>query len=298
MVRTRLVELLNEQGVFPQDWKTKEEVNQEAVDRVAPDVLSKLSPKDIVDHNIFAYSASVKEYDSKKVNSEVIPELPMFIDMMPENGLVLDLAAGHLKDTLYMVDPSSRERLNKEGVISPRNNKSLRVIPLEGSLEFLDQCEYKLVDHMSRVPLIVNGDFMNPGLGEVYTSTDSKLIKIFTEGQVQPVLDGIWSCAGQLVHMVPGKLKENLGQWTNFLKDEGLYAVSYIKRKEGQGEMKLLASRSAPGEIKVFSHYSDGEVEESFNSLGFKLVKHTNGDYDGHGFKMDDFFGSGFYKRA
>ena len=298
MTQTRLIELLNEQGVFPQQWKSKEEVNQGVVDAVAHSVLSRLSAKDIVDHNIAAYSASVQEYDSKKVNSEVIQELPMFIDLMPKNGLVLDLAAGHLKDTLYMVDPNSRARLNREGVISPRENKVLRVIPLEGSLEFLDQCEHKIADYMNQVPLMIHGDFMTPGFGEVYTATDSKLINIFTRGQVQPVLDGIWSCAGQLVHMVPGKLGENLEQWAKFLKDEGIYAVSYIKRKEGQDEMKLLASRSAPGEIKVFSHYSDKEVEESFSSFGFKLIKHTSGDYDGHGYKLNDFFGSGFYKRA
>lgn len=297
MAQTRLIDLLNEQGVFPQQWKSKEEVNQGAVDAVAPLVLSRLSAKDIVDHNIAAYSASVQEYDSKKVNSEVIQELPMFMDFMPKNGLVLDLAAGHLKDTLYMVDPNSRTRLNREGVISPKDNKVLRVIPLEGSLEFLDQCEHKIADHMAQVPLIVHGDFMTPGFGNVYTATDSKLIDIFTQGKVQPVLDGIWSCAGQLVHMVPGKLRENLEQWAKFLKDDGIYAVSYIKRKEGQGEMKLLASRSAPGEIKVFSHYSDKEVEDSFNSFGFKLIKHTSGDYDGHGFKLNDFFGSGFYKK-
>ncbi|MBC8435284.1 hypothetical protein H8D91_02160 [archaeon] len=298
MAQTRLIDLMNELGVYPQNWKAKEDVNQAAVDAIAPLVFPKLSNQDIVDHNIAAYSNSVAEYDSKKVNSEVIQELPMFMDLMPENGLVVDLAAGHLKDTLYMVDPSSRARLNREGVISPQDNKALYVVPIEGSRAFLEGCDYKLEDHMDRVPLIVHGDFMKPGQGRAYYSGLGELTSIFTEGNVQPVLDGIWSCAGQMVHMAPGKLEENVAQWSRFLKPEGVFAVSYWRKGENNEDMKLLASRSAPGEIKVFSHFSDEEVDSAFDSAGLTLMNHTIGDYDGHGHKMEGVFGNGFYKKS
>lgn len=297
MAQTRLIDLMNEQGVFPQNWKAKEDVNQDAVDAIAPLIFSELTNTDIVAHNIAAYSNSVAEYDSKKVNSEVIAELPMFIDMMPANGLVVDLAAGHLKDTLYMVAPEKRDSLNKEGVVSPSDGKTLNVVPIEGSLAFLDGCIYKLENQMDQVPLVVRGDFMAPGSGSVYAGYNDHLENVFTKGKVEPVLDGIWSCAGQMVHMMPGKLEENITQWSEFLKPNGIFVASYIKRKEGQDEMKLLASRSAPGEIKVFSHYTDVEVEKAFNNSGLEIVKHTSGDYDGHGYKLNDFFGSGFYRK-
>lgn len=298
MVETKLIQVINRLGIFPQNWTTKEEVDQEAIDRIGDLVLKQLSAKDIAEHNLVAYSNSVNNYNSKKVNQLTVPEITHFMNLIPKDGLVLDIAAGHLRDSLYMVSPESRDALNRGKMYSPPSHKRLRVIPLEGSSNFLDSCIGKLEKNMDRVPLVIAGDFMRPGTGEAYHSSDEHLSKVFTEGKLEPVLDGIWSCAGYMVHMAPGKLGETTAEWAKALKPEGVFAVSYINRKAGKSEMKLLASRSAPGEIKIFSHYMGVEVDEAFNSAGLELIDSSTGDYTGHGHVMSDFFGSAMYRKV
>jgi hypothetical protein len=297
MAKTKLIRLLNKEGVYPQNWKTKEEVNQEEIDRVQKGALTQLSWEDISAHNLAAYSNSVANYNSKPVNQLAIPDLLEFMALIPNDGLVLDIAAGHLRDSLYMIDPESRDSLNRDGMISPSAEKRLRVIPFEGSVNFLDSCIGRLEGNMDRVPLVVAGDFMAPGFGEAYRSSDENLSRIFTEDQLEPVLDGIWSCAGYMIHMAPGKLGETTRKWTKALKQGGVLGMSYINRKDGVPGMKLLASRSAPGEVKVFSHYTSTEVDRSFRSAGLKLVDSSKGDYTGHGHVMSDFFGSAIYRK-
>lgn len=298
MAQTRLMQLINEEGVFPQKWTRKDEVDQASIDSITEKILAKLTPQDIVEHNIAAYSNSVEEYGQKESNRLATPDLPHFIDIMPNNGLVLDLAAGHLRDSQYMIDPSCRDELNKKGMVSPPPDKRLRVIPLEGSVEFIKRNLYKLQPNLASVPLIVRGDFMKPGEGEAFYSNDKELESVFTQGKLKPVLDGIWSCAGYMVHMVPGKLDETTARWLETLKTGGVFAVSYIKRKEGNGPIKLLASMSAPGEIKVFSHYTPTEVDKAFSSAGMKLIGTSSGDYGGHGYIMSDFFGDSMYRKV
>jgi hypothetical protein len=299
MSDTKVLRLINELGVFPQNWKTKEEVNQGAIDAIQEKILAKISPKDIADHNNFAYSNSVTEYDSKPVNSKTVPELPQFMDLMPNNGLVLDLGAGHLRDTLYMIDPFSRASLNREGINYSNLEKALNVVPLEKSKQFLDSCMYKVEDSFSRLAAVIEGDFMSPGKGEVASSLglNGDLAKMLCKGPLMPVFDGIWSCAAYMVHMAPGKLEESTKGWTESLKQGGIFAVSYINKKEGQGEIKFLASRSAPGEIKIFSHYTPKEVDKAFGNAGLKLINSSTGDYDGHGHVMTNFFGSAMYRK-
>jgi hypothetical protein len=298
MAQTKLIQLINEEGVFPQNWTRKEEVDQKSIDSITEKILAKLTPQDIVEHNLAAYSNSVEEYGQKESNRLATPDLPHFINLMPNNGLVLDIAAGHLRDSRYMIDPGCRYELNKKGMVSPSPDKILRVNPLEGSLEFIKRNFYKLQPSLNSVPLIVRGDFMKPGEGEVFYSSDKELEPVFTQGKLKPVLDGIWSCAGYMVHMVPGKLGETTARWLETLKDGGVFAVSYIKRKEGNGPVKLLASMSAPGEIKVFSHYTQAEVDEAFISAGMNLIKTSSGDYGGHGYIMSDFFGDSMYRKG
>jgi hypothetical protein len=298
MAQTKLIQLINDEGVFPQNWTKKDEVDQKSIDSITEKILAKLTPQDIVEHNIAAYSNSVEEYGQKESNRLATPDLPHFIDLMPNNGLVLDIAAGHLRDSQYMIDPRRRDGLNKKGMVSPPADKTLRVIPLEGSVEFLMMNIYKLQPNLDKIPLIVRGDFMKPGVGETFYSSDKELESVFTQEKLKPVLDGIWSCAGYMVHMVPGKLKETTARWLETLKHGGVFAVSYIKRKEGNGPIKLLASMSAPGEIKVFSHFTPKEVDEAFISAGMKLIGTSSGDYGGHGYIMSDFFGDSMYRKV
>jgi len=75
--------------------------------------LSQLAPEDIAAHNIAAYSNSVGEYKAKGANLLVVPELAHFINLMPNDGLVLDIASGHLRDPLYMIDPDSRDAAHR-----------------------------------------------------------------------------------------------------------------------------------------------------------------------------------------
>lgn len=239
MAQTKLMQLINEEGVFPQNWATKDEVDQDSIDSITERILGKLTPQDIAAHNIAAYSNSVTEYAQKGSNRLAVPELLCFIGLMPNSGLVLDLAAGHLRDSQYMIDPGCRDALNREGMVSPPPDKRLRVIPLEGSLEFLKDNMYKLQSNLDSVPLVVNGDFMNPGAGDAFYSNDKELETVFTQGELKPVLDGIWSCAGYMVHMVPGKLDETTAKWAMTLKAGGIFAVSYIKRKKGQERLSF-----------------------------------------------------------
>lgn len=297
MVDTKVLKLINRFGIFPQEWKSREDVDQGAIEEVQEKILSQLAPEDIAEHNRFAYSNSVAEYDSKPANSLVVPELPMFMNLMPNDSLVLDLGAGHLRDTQYMINPEAREFLNREGMTYSDLEKKLRVIPLEVSSNFLDSCYHKISDKIEKVPLIVTGSFLSPGKGISYHSKDKSLEDIFTNNELRESVDGIWSCAAYMVHMAPGKLEETTREWTKTLKSGGIFAVSYINKKEGNGEMKLLASRSAPGEIKIFSHYTSEEVDKAFSNSGLKLINSTTGDYDGHGHVMNNFFGSAMYRK-
>lgn len=100
-----------------------------------------------------------------------------------------------------------------------------------------------------------------------------------------------------MVHMAPGKLGEVTRDWAKTLKSDGVFAVSYINCKENKDEVKFLASRSAPGEVKIFSHYNSKEVDEAFSGAGLELIDTSTGDYSGHGHVMSDFFGSVMYRK-
>lgn len=297
MTKTKILELINSYGVFPQTWKTREEVDQDAIDKIQPKILNKITPGDIVEQNNFAYSNSVIEYNEKPVNSKTVPEIVDFMNLIPNNGLVLDLGAGHLRDTLYMIDPNSRAELNREEMNYSGIEKSLRVIPIENSKRFLDSCCYKIANKMDRIPAIIQGDFMTPGIGKVYGDKFTNLAYMFSKRAIQPVLDGIWSCAAYMVHMAPGQLENSTKGWTKALKQDGIFAVSYINKKDGQGDIKILASSSAPGEIKIFSHYTPSEVDRAFESAGLKLINSSSGDYTGHGHVMKGFFNSAMYRK-
>jgi len=297
MEETKVLKLINSFGIYPQEWNTREDINQQAIDEVQEKILKELTKEDIAEHNNFAYSNSVKEYDSKPANLLTVPDLPLFMNLIPNNGLVLDLGAGHLRDTLYMTDPSSRALLNREVMTYSDLEKKLNVIPLENSKEFLDHCYGKISGSIENIPLIVEGDFMSPGIGKEYVSRNKDLSRIFTQGELEPVLDGIWSCAGYMVHMAPDELVNATMGWSKTLKKGGIFSVSYINKKEGQGGTKLLASKSAPGEIKIFSHYTSKEVDAAFSKSGLKLINSSTGDYDGHGHVMSNFFGNAMYRK-
>lgn len=297
MAETRVLDLINSYGIFPQKWKTKEEVDQKAIDSIQKQVLSQITAKDISEHNNFAYSNSVEAYNKKTSNMLATPEIIDFINLIPNEGLVLDLGAGHLRDTLYMVDPNSRNRLNREGMDSSKLEKTLRVVPFEKSKEFLTQCYEKIENKIKNIPTIIEGDFMEPWKGKPLKYTDMDIATDFAIGIPKKRFDGIWSCAAYMVHMAPGKLEESTRGWTKGLKEGGIFAVSYINKKEGQNNIKFLASRSAPGEIKIFSHFNSKEVDEAFDAAGLKLIDRTNGDYTGHGHVLSDFFCSAMYRK-
>ena len=303
MAETELIQILNEKGIFPQDWKSREDVDQAAVDEVEREVLSQLSAEDIAEHNNFAYSNSVKEYGQKDANRLVVPEIVDFINLMPEGGLVLDIGAGHLRDTVYMVDPESRLPLSRSDMATPYGDNRLKVVPLDISEKFFDGNLWKIAGpkKVSSVPLMVLGDFMKPGRGQIYHSLEqrfsSNLGDVFTRGDLRPVLDGIWSCAGYMVHMDPTKFEEATQGWAKTLKQGGVFAVSYINKKDNGHDMKLLASRSAPGEVKIFSHFRSQDVDRVFENAGMRLIDSSTGDYSGHGHVMKDFFGSAMYRK-
>jgi SAM-dependent methyltransferase len=296
MVETTLIQKMNQLGVFPQEWKTEEEVksNEEAVEKISGELFDILSPDEIIEHNIAAYSASTEAYDAKPANQKAVPELPLFMNLMAEGALVLDLGSGHGRDALYNL--SCRDSFNREGMISPTH--VLRVVPLEGSKEFLDLTYDKLQGNLSQVPFMAQGDFTKPGTAKPYRKSSLQLEATLTQGDLQPVFDGIWSCASFLIHMPEQYLDSSIADWGKTLKEGGVFAVSYIPpRKEGQ-TTKFLASRSAPGEIKVFSHYTPSMVDNAFTKAGFALIDSSSGDYGGRGHIQRKFFSGAFYKKG
>jgi hypothetical protein len=297
MPRTNLTKKLNDLGVYPQNWSTADEVDQSAVDDVAEELLTSLTPQEIIDHNIAAYGASTEEYDDKASNQQVVPELPLFMNLLEEDSLVLDLGSGHGRDPLYMVDPKSRERLNREGMVSPVHQ--LNVVPLEGSRDFLHMTYDKLERQSNRIPLMVQGDFTRPGEGEVFFSNRGNLSleSVLTQGNLRPVFDGIWSCASYLIHMPEKLLQSSIEGWGKTLKQGGIFAVSYIPPREDGLTTKVLTSRSAPGEIKVFSHYTPEIIDAAFEGAGFAMIDSSTGDYGGRGKVQEGFFSNAFYRK-
>jgi SAM-dependent methyltransferase len=297
MSRTTLIKKINDLGVYPQNWSTVDEVDQSAIDAIADELLISLTPQEIIDHNIVAYNASTEEYEIKGSNQKAIPELPMFINILGTDSLVLDLGSGHGRDSLYMVEPSSRENLNKEGMVSPTDQ--LYVVPLEGSREFLEMTYTKLKDNLDHVPLMIQGDFTRPGKGEVFFDNggNSSLESTLTQGDLKPVFDGIWSCAAYLIHLPEQLLHSSVKGWGRTLKEGGIFSVSYIPPRKDGLTTKFLTSRSAPGEIKVFSHYTSEVIDGAFKDAGLSLIDSSTGDYAGHGHIQKGFFSNAFYRK-
>jgi SAM-dependent methyltransferase len=309
MAETTLIQKMNGLGVFPQEWKTEEEVraNEARVEEISDELFAMLSPDEIIEHNIAAYDASTEAYDNKPANQKVVPELLQFINHLADESLVLDLGSGHGRDSLYMVDPSCREELNREGMVSLRIYKAFKVVPLDGSEEFLGLTYDKLKDHLKNVPLMVQGDFTKPGEGRVYNPPHGRLdyhliatpplVDSLIRGNLRSNFDAIWSCASFLIHMPEQYLDGAIDGWGQTLTKDGLFAVSYIPpRKEGQ-TTQILASRSAPGEIKVFSHYTPERIDEAFAKAGFELANASTGDFAGRGHVQSKFFGNAFYRK-
>lgn len=294
MALTKLISQMNTLGVYPQNWKEKDDVNQESIDKISDTLLKRVTNQDIINHNITTYNRSTQAYVTKESNQNVIPELSLFMKLLKQDELVLDLGSGHGRDTLYMVDQTVRNNSNQEEINTPKH--TLQVVPFEGSKEFLELTLNKVKENLSKIPLMVQGDFTKPGNGIPYYGDHKELISILTKGNLQPIFNGIWSCAAYLVHMPNERLNESIAQWSKTLVRDGIFAVSYIPTKKDQSTV-FLASRSAPGEIKVFSHYSSKRIDEAFSLADLTLIDMTSGDYNGHGHVMKDFFTNAFYKK-
>lgn len=287
---TKVIELLNDCKIFPQNWSRPGDVDQESIDAIAEKIESELTAEDIAEHNIKAYTDSVEAYAQKPSNKFVAPEITDFIDALDDGSTVLDLGCGQGRDSLYFTCPEMRDSLNRDGMTSP--SKQLQTVPLDGSLAFLRMTYRSLREHeaLSHVPLMGQANFSERRFRFPYAKCDTYEDQFLDGG----LCDGIWACASLFIHSDPETLEDDIVFWSGKMRENGVFGGSYI-RAEKTGR-RFLASRSAPGEIKVFTHFCDADIEQAFENCGFTKLLSSKGDYSGRGSEQKDFFGNFLYR--
>jgi SAM-dependent methyltransferase len=273
---------------------------KEALAARQEDIIRAVSSQDRVDHTGQVYDATAAGYDQNPHTRYIIPELLPFIGMLPDDGLVLDLGAGHGRDTLFMAgDETARKGLlPPELAAAPIPDRRLRVVPYDLSQNLLDIALAKAQPFADRIPAVVRGDFTRPQTHAVrfVPPLQDALAGIFYRHTPAPVFDGLWACASFLIHTPLERVDGALKFWGGTLKQGGIACMSYINPALGTGEQLQL---SQTGEVKHFARPTQDAIDAACAAAGLERLSTGISDYvdTGKGVTQPAFFRTEFYRK-
>ncbi|MDP3963706.1 MAG: class I SAM-dependent methyltransferase [bacterium] len=250
---------------------------QQNLDRVTPEAMKQLTPKDIADHMRSVYDETANAYAENPHTQHVVDEIVEFMNLMPDNGIVLDAGCGTGRDACYMAcnEGSCRapfmERKRKgiktiDRYAVPKN--ACFVVAIDGSKDLLDHAieRYKNLRRQSqkRLPItFVIGDIHQLQLPHISAFAP---------------FDGIWSCTALFTHTPEALVDPVLKDIAKLLKPGGIFFTSYTNGAVAGPYDKLLASQT--GRIKYFSQPDPKDIAERAKQAGLALAKQTFGDFE------------------
>lgn len=263
---------------------------QSKLDDLTPDIIGRLNDSEICVSTRQVYDETAAEYEKNPHTRKVIPELPEFMEMVPDKALVLDMGCGHGRDTLFMSlsDPELRRSLMKNPGQKPPD-KTFSVVAVDGSIELLSLAEAKYaraVDERgsSRCESVafINRDMhSNQGYERMFGKNFFR---------------GIWSCAALFTHTPESHLDQTLSGMAKILTPGGIFFTSYTQQEENGRYNKLLLSST--GRIKWFSHPQAEQITNLAAQNGLRLLKSRYSDFEqkGHPIQKNLFVSQFFIK--
>ena len=250
---------------------------QRILDEITEEILSRLTPEDILSHSLEIYNETAEHYLAAPEHQNIIDELVLFMNLneLPSGSSIIDLGCGFGRDALFMSCPNPDFR--KEQMKRVSNGKTtLERYPVPNKYFYVlgvDNCR-KMIGSADDKKKRIRGNFYSSPLFAVYDIHRLDELSLF------PV-DGIWSCASLFTHtpmvLVPKILKFIKG----ILRSGGIFAVSYTQGFQECSYNKLLLSRT--GRIKYFSQPMASAIENEARKFGLKLIYQSQDNFDREG---------------
>ncbi len=271
---------------------------QAVLDEITEEVISSVTSKEILLHTQAVYDATVEEYVKNPHNKDIIDELVVFMDMLPDGARVYDVGCGTGRDAFFMYvtdqefrkslmnrEQQGRKTLDKYSVPT----KKVCVVGLDFSQKMIEYA-WRWKDDLVNKGFIPK-DSWNP----FFTKRD---IHDFMDNPISAAcVEGVWSCTALFTHTPCELLPKAMWSVSEALECGGIFFTSYTNGlAEGRYDKLLLSST---GLIKYFSQPDPGEIAKIAQNYGLKLEKESFSDFETNGkvFKKD-LFVSQFFRKA
>lgn len=273
---------------------------QQILDDAAAEIMTQVSTADILGHMVDVYDETATEYEQNPHNKDVIDELPIFMDTMPNGSHVLDVGCATGRDALFMsiADYGYRNSLmgrikngktTREKFIVPQ--KTFNVKGLDGSKQMLTMARaktYRLTKQgllsFQSSPMFKYGDMHN---------IDPMVFPGGPSGY-----DGIWSCAALFTHTPISLLDSTIKSLVQRLMPGGLFFTSYTNGRASGGRYdKLLLSSTE--RVKYFSQPDPDQIAQIASKHGLVLERQAFSDMEVQGKVVKpDLFVSQFFRKV
>ena len=267
---------------------------QKMLDDCTPIILRQLGADDLIKHNRMVYDMTVKEYAQTSHNQDIIDELLLFMNMLPDRAHVLDIGCGTGRDALFMAIKarSFRQSLmgrTRDGMATHERfcvpQKAFVVTGIDFSREM------QLVARDKAVQFIEMGLLMS---GDVVFFQEDMHHKNFANPSRY---DGIWSCTALFTHTPRSLLDTAMEGVCYRLKPGGLFFTSYTNGCVDEQYDKLLLSST--GYVKYFSQPDPDEITKLAKKYDMTLKAQMFSDFEVDGkILKPNLFVSQFFRKA
>lgn len=270
-------------------------LTQDQLDKKTEQIIKKLTPQDLIDHTREIYNRTINRYKTDPHSQEgIVDELILFMNLLKEGDLVLDLGCGSGRDTLFMTttNPNIRKSLmqrirNGKRTIEKYSppEKTLKVVALDSSEEMLRTVWGVIAQKKSTIknlPILIQGDMHDLRGAWTFCAPpgeySNSLKTIFNDWQPKRAFHGIWACTSLFVHTPKELIESTVKLWSNCLFIGGKFCLSYINGKTTGRYNKLL--RSSSGNIKYFSQPNPDKIRKIAKECGLKELLFRITDFE------------------
>ena len=272
---------------------------QARLNKLTQNVISEMTPSDILNHMENVYNETVIEYVSNPHNQGIVDELIEFMDLLPWGATVLELGCGPGRDALFMSCPDKDFRLSLMNRLRTRDNKTvaekylvpeivLRVTGIDQSKSMITACLEALMS------LKTVG--MSPAYEPQFLIADMHDLHSLPPKLIEERFNAVWSCTALLVHTPHSLIHPTLQQISDILMPNGVFFISYIREQAAGKYDNLLLSSAGP--IKYFSQPDPEKIAEIAKEYELSLEQQTFSDMEVNGqIKKKDFFVSQLFRK-
>lgn len=266
---------------------------QEVLDRATPQVINSLQPPDLVAHSQESYDAGAEDYARNPQKRDVIDELIMFMNMLPDGARVLDIGCGYGRDALFMAvanivyryDLMGREKdgmKTRDKFMVPA--RTFRVIGLDQSTRMLARA-WQARDFLVQRDLLT-----------IEKSPDFNLGDMHHFAHLDGHFDAIWACTSLFTHTPLPFLGLAMESVARALRTGGLFFTSYTAGAVGKRYDKLLVK---PGGVEYFSQPPPRLIEHFAQKCGMALKAQIFSDFEiGGKVIKENLFVSQFFRKT